>query len=43
MVTTFTDTRTAFAAMIVAWKSTRAQGHIAAQNQSQALAARCAP
>ena len=30
MVTTFTDTHTAFAAMTVAWKSTCAPGHIAA-------------
>lgn len=43
MVTTFTDTHTAFVAMPVAWKSTRALGYIAAQNFSPALAARCAP
>ena len=43
MVTTFTDTRTAFAAMTVAWKSACAPGHIAALNHSRALAARCAP
>ena len=43
MVITFTDTRIAFAAMTVAWKSTCAQGHIAALNHSHALAARWAP
>jgi hypothetical protein len=29
--------------MAVAWKSTGAQGHIAALNHSRALAARCVP